>query len=354
MHNKIKVLVVDDSALIRKFLRGILESDQRLEVVDVAYDAFVARELINKHNPDVLTLDIEMPKMNGITFLKSLMRLHPMPVVMISSLTHEGAPATLQALEIGAIDFVAKPVFTAGVNVEGYRETIIEKVVNASRARVRPYLGQDHPSEWDEQTSKNAQLVKGKFLRNNFICAIGASTGGTQALKTVVTALPRNCPPIVVVQHIPAAFSASFAKRIDSLSEVNVYEADDNQIIEPGCVYMAPGHSHLKVVLLGNKYVCKLDSGEPVNRHRPSVDVLFDSVTQVARGNALGVLLTGMGADGAQGLLHMQQARCETIAQDENSSVVWGMPGAAVKLGAANKISDINEMAKNILSTALR
>ncbi len=351
----IKVLIVDDSALIRSLLKEILISDPRLEVVAAAKDAFEARELIKKHNPDVLTLDIEMPKMNGIVFLKNLMRLRPMPVVMVSTLTHEGAPATLEALELGAVDFFAKPKSdVAGGGLESYSDAIVEKVVNAARARVRPLL--DTPTEKDikGQVQKNASLVGNKKQRSGFIVALGASTGGTEALKEVITALPAACPPVVVVQHIPEAFSSSFAARVNKASAVNVYEAEDNQKIESGSVYIAPGHSHLRIALLGGSYICKLEKSEPVNRHRPSVGVLFDSVTECAGKNAIGVIMTGMGADGAESLLRMKQAGIPTVAQDEETSVVWGMPGAAVKLGAADEILPLGKIAGRVLASAYR
>ncbi len=350
----IKVMIVDDSALIRAVLKEILESDNRLDVVASAKDAFEARDLIKKHHPDVITLDIEMPKMNGITFLKNLMRLRPMPVVMISTLTQEGAPATLEALELGAVDFVPKPKTEGGGSLEQYRDTIIEKVVNAARAKVRPFYEDSAPVQLKSRAKSNASIVKSKLLRPKFLCAIGASTGGTEAIKEVVSALPENSPAVVVVQHIPESFSKSYAARVDSLSAVKVYEAKDNQKIEPGCVYIAPGNMHLRVVNTPMGYMCKLCEGEFVNRHRPSVEVLFDSVIESAGKNAMGIMLTGMGNDGSEALLRMKQAGCTTIAQDEDSSVVWGMPGAAVKVGAADKVLSLNKITGEILSAAFK
>ncbi len=350
----IKVMIVDDSALIRAVLTEILESDSRLDVVASAKDAFEARDLIKKHNPDVITLDIEMPKMNGITFLKNLMRLRPMPVVMISTLTQEGAPSTLEALELGAIDFVPKPKTEGGGSLEQYKDTIIEKVVNAARARVRPFHEDSAPVQLKSRSVSNASLVKSKSLRPKFICAIGASTGGTEAIKEVVSALPENSPPVVVVQHIPESFSKSYAARVDSMSAMKVYEAEDNQKIEPGCVYIAPGHMHLQIVNTSMGYMCKLSASDFVNRHRPSVEVLFDSVIEAAGNNAMGVMLTGMGNDGSEALLRMKQSGCTTIAQDEDSSVVWGMPGAAVQLGAVDKVLSLNKITGEILSAAFK
>ncbi|VUD56405.1 Chemotaxis response regulator protein-glutamate methylesterase [Thalassocella blandensis] len=348
---KVKVIVVDDSALIRALLKEILESSERIEVVAAACDAYEARELIKLHNPDVLTLDIEMPKMNGITFLKNLMRLRPMPVVMISTLTQEGAPTTLEALEIGAIDFIGKPKHDGGNSLDEYRDIIVEKVLAASRASIRPQVDSERESR-ATRAKTNLGSIANKKLRSQFICAIGASTGGTEAIKEVVSGLPPNCPPLVIAQHIPASFSASFARRLDGLSAAKVYEAEHDQHIEAGCVYVAPGHSHLRIAKAGGRYVCKLDQGEFINRHRPAVEALFDSVREVAGKHAMGVILTGMGADGSAALLRMRQAGCLTIAQDEASSIVWGMPGMAVKMEGAVKVLDLHDIAKSILHEA--
>lgn len=350
---KIKVLIVDDSALIRALLSEMLDGDPRLEVVACAKDAYEARELIKVHDPDVLTLDIEMPKMNGITFLKNLMRLRPMPVVMISTLTQTGAPATLEALELGAVDFFGKPEADAGNAIQVYSHTIIDKVVGAARANIRSLV--ERPKRIDDgnnRRSVNEKLVKDRKLRTGFICAIGASTGGTEAIKEVVAAMPANSPPLVITQHIPASFSRSFASRVDGLSAVKVCEAEHDQRILQGHVYIAPGHSHLRIIRGASGYVCKLDSGPTVNRHRPAVEVLFDSVLACAGKRALGVILTGMGADGAQALLRMREQGCFTLAQDEETSVVWGMPGAAAKINAAEKILPLNNISKAILDAA--
>jgi len=338
-----KVLIIDDSALIRALLTDVLQSDGRLEVVGTASDPYEARELIKKLNPDVLTLDIEMPRMNGIQFLKNLMRLRPMPVVMISTLTQEGAPATLEALELGAVDFVPKPKNDSADALERYRDEIVTKVAIAAKANLRFRGDSIGPS-----AAQRSPLPKGR-AREGFLCAIGASTGGTEAIKDVITALPEGAPAIVVTQHIPEAFSLSFARRVDSLSAVHVYEAQQDQLIEPGNVYIAPGDSHLRVRKQGGKYRCKLDKEALVNRHRPSVEVLFDSVIAAAGDNALGVMLTGMGADGSAALLRMRESGCATICQDEESSVVWGMPGVAVKLGAAQKVLPLNKISGAIM-----
>lgn len=343
---KKRVLIVDDSALIRALLTDIIDKDPRLEVVAAASDPYEARELIKRHNPDVITLDIEMPKMNGIAFLKNLMRLRPTPVVMISTLTHAGAPATLEALELGAVDFLGKPNADAG-SLEAYRQNICEKVYWAAKANLQ--------SKADYESTTEAVVKNEKALADkNFICAIGASTGGTEAIKSLVKLLPENSPPMVAAQHIPETFSTSFAKRLDSCGKIRVYEAEHNQVIESGSLYIAPGHSHLRVIKHGTGYICRLDQSEPVNRHRPSVEVLFDSVVACAGSSALGVLLTGMGADGSEALLRMRQAGCMTVAQDEETSVVWGMPGVAVKLGGAEKVLPLNRIAKFIISQAYK
>lgn len=342
--------MVDDSAYIRALLTEILNGHPQLQVVAGAVDPYEARTLIKQHSPDVLTLDIEMPKMNGISFLKNLMRLRPMPVVMISTLTQDGAPATLQALEIGAVDFFGKPNADATGALANYEEIIIEKVLCAAKANIQAKEGMREQGQLPKLTPE--LINAGKNLSPLFICALGASTGGTEAIKAVVSGLPENAPPIVVAQHIPQGFSTSFAKRLDSCSKVKVYEAEDSQRIERGSVYIAPGHSHLRIDKSGGKYRCRLDKGATVNRHRPSVSVLFDSVIETAGHNAMGVLLTGMGADGADALLRMKEASCYTIAQDEATSVVWGMPGAAVKLGAAKSVLPLNNVSGAILQHA--
>jgi len=346
MIKKKKVLIVDDSALIRAVLSEIINSDPRLEVIEEAKDPYDAREKIKRTSPDVITLDVEMPKMNGIAFLKNLMRLRPMPVVMISTLTQEGAPVTLEALELGAVDFLPKPVNKGASALESYRQEIVEKVFAASGANVK-----SGEARQNSQPENGSRIVAGKY-KPGVICAIGASTGGTEAIKDVIRVLPENSPPVVITQHIPAAFSASFARRVDGLSAMKVCEAQHNQPIEKNSVYIAPGSAHLKIAGGAAGYVCKLEDSEPVNRHKPSVDVMFDSVLSVAGPRAFGVLLTGMGADGAHALLRMRQAGCETAIQDEESSVVWGMPGSAYKLGASDNVMTLAEISRFIIKTA--
>lgn len=347
MRKKIKVLIVDDSALVRGLLTQIIGNHPSLEVVAVAADPYEARELIKQHDPDVLTLDIEMPKMNGIAFLKNLMRLRPMPVVMISTLTQEGAPITLEALECGAVDFLGKPQGRGDAGLREYGDIIAEKILCAARANVRGL----EPAEREPAASKVLR-ASDRPIKHHFICAIGASTGGTEAIKDIVRQLPERSPPLVITQHIPDVFSTSFARRLDSLSEIKVYEAEHEQPVEAGCAYLAPGHSHLKVIRRGGGYVCQLEQSEMVNRHRPSVEVLFDSVRTAAGAYAMGVILTGMGSDGAAALLRMREAGAVTVAQDEATSVVWGMPGAAVKLNAAVKILPLHKIARFILAEA--
>ncbi len=353
---KIKVLIVDDSALIRQILTEILSSDPQIEVVGVAADPLIARDKIKQLTPDVLTLDVEMPKMDGITFLSNIMRLRPMPVVMISSLTEAGADITFQALELGAVDFVAKPKVDVTHGMEQYAEEIIEKVKAASQAKLRVTgNAANTPSSASLERHTADAILKKSFNNKHFsstekIIAIGASTGGTEAIKDVLVGLPAHMPGIVVTQHIPEQFSGPFAVRMNKCSAMEVCEASDGQQILPGHVYIAPGSHHLMVERSGARYICKLSDGLPVNRHRPSVDVLFRSVAQNAGGNAVGVILTGMGNDGAAGLKEMQDAGAPTIAQDENSSVVWGMPGEAVKLGAADSILSLDKVAGKVMS----
>jgi two-component system chemotaxis response regulator CheB len=342
---KTKVLIIDDSALIRSLLTALLNEDNRLEVVATANDPYDAREKIKQYSPDVLTLDIEMPKMNGIVFLKNLMRLRPLPVVMISTLTQAGAPATLEALEMGAIDFVAKPQGDDPLALERYGRDICEKVYWAAKANLAQLSPSVNPS--------SAPMAPG-HLKSGFICAMGASTGGTEAIKYVISNLPKNAPPIVIAQHIPAAFSQSFAKRVDAASVVIVHEAEHNQAILPGHVYLAPGHSHLRVKRLGAGYICQLDEGPEVNRHRPSVEPLFDSVNEAAGKSAMGVMLTGMGADGARALLRLKEQGAHTVVQDESTSVVWGMPGAAFKMGAAIQVLPLDKISGAIIKQAFR
>jgi two-component system chemotaxis response regulator CheB len=353
---RIRVLIVDDSALVRSLLTDILRADPGIEVVGAASDAHVAREKIKQLNPDVLTLDVEMPKMDGITFLKNLMRLRPMPVVMVSSLTERGADVTLDALAIGAVDYLSKPKIDLAATLKDYSEELIEKIRTASRASVRALdASRAAMIAVRPKFSADAVLPKAdsKQLRTtDRIIAIGASTGGTEAIKAVLTRLPPDTPGVVIAQHIPKAFSTPFAKRMNDCCQMTVYEAEDGQQVLAGHAYIAPGDRHLMVVRDGARYVLRLDDGVPVNRHKPSVDVLFRSVAQNAGRNAIGVILTGMGKDGAKGLKEMLEAGSQTIAQDEATSVVWGMPGEAVSLGAAQHVISLDSVAGKIRSLA--
>ena len=341
----VKVLVIDDSPLIRRVLTEILHQAEDIEVVGSAEDPYQAREMIKQLNPDVLTLDIEMPKMDGISFLKNLMRLRPMPVVMISTLTQKGSPITLEALELGAVDFIAKPTVNVSEQFTQYAKVVQQKVRTAATARVRSFKLSNVNSM---ETLANAQFSHNKVL------AIGASTGGTEAIKEVLIRMPENCPPIVITQHIPPVFSSSFAQRMDRTCTINVKEAAQGDKLTSGCAYIAPGDQHLSVKQQGGSLYCQLDQSDPVNRHRPAVDVLFNSLVEVCPKNTIAALLTGMGSDGAKGLLALKQHGAYTLAQDELSSVVWGMPKAAVELGAAIDIVSLDKVAQQLLSQAIK
>ncbi|HBK54977.1 MAG TPA: chemotaxis response regulator protein-glutamate methylesterase [Xanthomonadales bacterium] len=341
----IKVLVIDDSALVRQVLTELLSADPDIEVVGSAADPIVARDKIKTLAPDVLTLDVEMPRMDGLTFLENLMRLRPMPVVMVSSLTERGAEVTLEALALGAVDFVAKPKLDVARGLADYADELREKVRAAARARVGAAPAQRLPEQ-----PKTAVPPQRRFRTTDRLIAIGASTGGTEAIREVLEAMPPDAPAIVIVQHIPPGFSAAFAQRMNRCSAMAVFEARDGQPILPGHVYIAPGDRHLRVVGDGAKWLCRLDDGPQINRHRPSVDVLFRSVLTHAGRNAVAAVLTGMGDDGARGLLELREAGVHTVVQDEASSVVWGMPGSAVKLGAAEEILPLAQIAPRLLA----
>lgn len=323
---KIKVLVVDDSPVFRSLLTELISSDPDLEVVGSAEDPYEARELIKKFSPDVLTLDIEMPKMNGVQFLKNLMRLRPMPVVMISTLTQHGAETTLHALELGAVDYFPKPAMDSTGDMLAYKELINSKLKMAAMANVN-----SDPSP----SPVNVPTIIAKKSKCEII-AIGASTGGTEAVRNVISALPAGLPPILITQHISALFTGPFAERLNSVSQVNVQELGVGVVpLINGCAYVAPGDKHMVVLRKGSKLYGQVDDRPPVNRHKPSVDVMFDSISETVGAKALGIILTGMGNDGAKGMLKMKESGAVTIAQDEKTSVVWGMPRVAVEIGAA-------------------
>jgi two-component system chemotaxis response regulator CheB len=347
---RIKVLIIDDSALVRSLLTRILGADSELEVVGTAPDAFIAREKIKLLQPDVLTLDVEMPRMDGLQFLRNLMRLRPMPVVMCSSLTERGADVTLAALELGAVDFVTKPRIDVAHVLQSYADELIAKVKAAAAARVRAFSGPLVPlGEAGARAGAAGAALPARARSADQIVAIGASTGGTEAIRQVLSRLPSDAPGVVISQHIPRAFSGQFAARMDACAAVSVQEAQDGALIQPGHVFIAPGDRHLLVERDGAYCRCRLHDGGPVNRHRPSIDLLFASVAEQVGTRAIGVLLTGMGNDGARGLKQMRAHGAHTIAQDEASSVVWGMPGAAVALGAAERVLPIEQIAAALI-----
>jgi two-component system chemotaxis response regulator CheB len=351
---KISVIVVDDSALVRQLLSDILNADAEIEVVATAADPYQAREKIKIFNPDVLTLDVEMPRMDGVTFLRNLMRLRPMPVVMVSTLTEHGAQVTLEALELGAFDFVAKPKLDLSHTLADYAEEITSKVKAAAVVNLSALERRSGPGAADKLTADAVLApLAGKATRlktTEKVIAMGASTGGTEAIKHVLCALPAGAPGIVITQHIPVAFSAAFAKRVDGFAAIQVRQAEEGEQILPGHAYIAPGDKHLLVERSGARYYCRLNDGPPVSRHKPSVDVLFRSVAQHVGPNAVGIMLTGMGSDGAQGMLEMRQAGAVNLVQDEKTSVVWGMPGAAIKAGATEKALPLQKIAAEIMA----
>lgn len=344
---KIKVLIIDDSALMRQVLTAVLQQDPDLEVVGTAINPLIAREKIKSLKPDVLTLDVEMPGMDGITFLDKLMRLHPLPVVMVSTHTEKGAEATLRALELGAVDFVAKPRgrLREGLSHE-LAEEICAKVRAAAGAHVRPV------SAAPVVKPVPAPSPVAPVACRDGIVVIGASAGGTQAITEIMAKLPPATPGIAIVQHMPPRFTASFAERLHHQSRLEVREAKSGDRLRPGVALVAPGGFHMEIMRAGGGYAVRVLEGEPVNRHRPSVDVLFESAARVAGPAALGIILTGMGSDGARGLQAMRLAGAHTIAQDEKSCVVFGMPEQAIRLGAAGLVVSLERIADHITGWA--
>jgi two-component system chemotaxis response regulator CheB len=341
----IKVLVVDDSALIRSLLSEIVRADAELQLVGVAPDAFVARDLIKQHSPDVITLDVEMPRMDGLTFLDKLMKGRPTPVVMISSLTERGSEATLRALELGAIDFIAKPKLGIAEGMQAYAEEIRAKLKVAARAR----LLRRNPAAAQRPAERGLPIIGTEKL-----IAIGASTGGTEAIKDVLLGLPADSPGVVITQHMPPGFTRSFAARLDRLCRISVCEARDGDRILPGTALLAPGGLHMEVTRSGANYVARLSEGPPVNGHRPAVDVMFNSAARCAGRNLIAALLTGMGKDGALGLLEIRESGGYTVAQDEASCVVYGMPREAAEIGAAEEVLPLDEIGPALLAQARR
>lgn len=341
---KTRVLVVDDSALMRGLLTQMINLSPDMDVVGAAPDAQSAREMIKALSPDVLTLDVQMPKMDGLEFLERLMRLRPMPVVMVSSFTEAGSDITLKALELGAIDFIGKPRADSGRSMESYAEELVEKLRAAKGARLRRQMTSQGLAASPLRSSDISDRGGG-----GKIIFVGASTGGTEAIKEFLQGVPADCPPILVVQHMPETFTASFARRLDGICAPRVIEAQGNEKVEPGTVYIAPGHSHMLIRRAASGYVTELASTPPVNRHRPSVDVLFDSAAALVGNKAVGVILTGMGKDGAQGLLRMRQAGAKTFGQDEASCVVYGMPREAFLIGAVDEQCSLEHMTRRVL-----
>ena len=341
--SKIRVLIIDDSALMRGILQKIINSYPDMEAIGAAHHPLQAREMIKQMNPDVLTLDVDMPEMDGLVFLEKLMRLHPMPVLMISALTERGSEAALRSLELGAVDFLAKPKLSVAEGMQAYADEIAEKIRAAARAKLRPGV----------VPASSLPVVGGRLSGTEKLIIVGASTGGTEALKALLTPMPADAPAILIAQHMPEAFTKSFAARLDGLCEMSVGEAVHNERVLPGHVYLAPGNSHLLVKRSGSNYVLEVNQAERVNHHRPSVDVLFHSAARCAGANALGVMLTGMGKDGALGMLEMRRAGAYNYAQDEASCVVYGMPRAAVEVGAVHESLPIQEMARTVLARAM-
>ena len=364
--NKIKVLVVDDSALIRNLMSKIINSQSDMETIATAPDPFIARDQIKKFNPDVITLDIEMPKMDGIEFLEKIMRLRPTPVVMVSTLTERGTDVTFRALELGAVDFVTKPKLDISQGMINYANEITDKIRAAYAARFRltrltpkpmsktvepqidPVTGMALPAAVIKPAASNNALGN-RFAATEKLVLIGSSTGGTEAIRVILEQLPKDSPAILITQHMPAGFTKSFADRLNQVCGITVKEATNGERILPGHAYIAPGDKHLLLGRNGANYVCQLSEAEPVNRHRPSVEVLFKSGQEVSPRNIVGIMLTGMGKDGAQAMADMKKAGSYNICQDEASSVVFGMPREAIALGAADEVVPLNQIAKRLL-----
>ncbi|HEX7853498.1 MAG TPA: chemotaxis response regulator protein-glutamate methylesterase [Sphingobium sp.] len=355
---KTRVLVIDDSASVRQTMKAILEEDPELEVIATAADPFAAARYIQDQLPDVITLDVEMPRMDGITFLRKLMQQCPIPVVMCSSLTEEGSETLLQAMEAGAVDVILKPRVGVADHLAEARMMIRETVKGAAKARVRGRKPAPRPVEPQKKLTADAVLPpptgKAMSRTTEMVVCIGASTGGTEALREVLEALPANSPGIVIVQHMPENFTRAFAKRLDSLCEVSVKEAEDGDTVMRGHVLIAPGGRHTLLERQGARYLVSVRDGPLVSRHRPSVDVLFRSAARCAGANAVGIIMTGMGDDGARGLLEMKQGGARTFAQDEASSIVFGMPKEAIARGAADKVVPLNAIARELLHATAR
>ena len=363
---KIRVVVVDDSALVRSMLTEIINRQPDMECIGAAADPLVAREMIRNLNPDVITLDVEMPRMDGIDFLSKLMRLRPMPVVMVSTLTERGAEVTLKALELGAIDFVAKPKIGVADGLKQLANEIADKVRIAAKARIhrsptpanapaapattsaRPGAGAGGGAASSPAASAASPASLGRLSTEKLVF-IGASTGGTEATKEVLLALPADAPAVVITQHMPPGFTKSYAARLDSLCRIRVKEATDGERVLPGHAYIAPGGMHLSVEHSGANYIARVQDGDPVNRHKPSVEVLFKSAARVVGRNAIGIMLTGMGADGAKAMREMKDAGAYCVAQDEASCVVFGMPREAIAAGAVDQVLPLKDVGPHLM-----
>lgn len=352
--DKIKVLIVDDSAVVRQTLSAILSSDPKIEVIDTASDPYYAAKKIQSRVPDVITLDIEMPRMDGLTFLRKIMTQHPMPVVIISSLTTEGTQTAMKALELGAVEIITKPQLGTKTFLEESKIRLCDVVKAAAKAKLRKKMFFDTRMEVKPKLSADAVIQKmnrqSMIKTTDMVVAVGASTGGTEALLTFLQGLPADADGILIVQHMPEMFTKSFANRLDSICKISVKEAENNDTVIRGRALIAPGNKHMLLKRSGARYYVQITDGPLVNRHRPAVDVLFRSTAQFAGSNAVGIIMTGMGDDGAKGLLEMKEAGAYTIGQDEQSCVVFGMPKEAIKLGGVMKVLPLEKIASHLIT----
>lgn len=351
MKNKIKVLIIDDSALVRKVLSDILQSDKEIEVMGTAANPYFASEKIKHELPDVITLDVEMPRMDGLTFLKILMSQKPIPVIIISSLTERASLTTIKALELGAVDVVKKPSVRGITDFKNGDRIQLLNLVKAASKVVLKKRSLKNPTEKLKpiNTAKPSFATDSLIQTSNKIVVIGASTGGTEAIRQILMALPYDAPPMAIVQHMPELYTKSFAQRLDQICAVTVKEASNGDALIRGQVLIAPGNQHMEIRRSGARYFVALNSNEPINRHRPSVDVLFNSAAKYVANNCISILLTGMGKDGAQGMVTLKESGAETIAQDEASSIVFGMPREAIMLGGAKQVQPLDKMASIIM-----
>ncbi|HPH03004.1 MAG TPA: chemotaxis response regulator protein-glutamate methylesterase [Spirochaetota bacterium] len=350
MAKKVRVLVIDDSAVVRQTLSDVLSADPEIEVIGTAADPFVAAERLKTEIPDVITLDVEMPRMDGLTFLKKLMTQHPLPVVMCSSLTDKGCETAIRALEYGAVEIITKPKMGVRQFLEEARVQICDAVKAAASVKVKPV---SEPKKPAAKLTADAMLslpaTKAMVKTTERIIAVGASTGGTEALRIYLEAMPKDCPGIVIVQHMPEHFTRAFSQRLNEICTIEIKEAADGDTVHPGRALIAPGNHHMLLKRSGARYYVEIKDGPLVSRHRPSVDVLFRSAARYAGPNAVGVIMTGMGDDGARGLLEMKEAGAQTVAQDEASCVVFGMPNEAIKRGAADRVLPLSALAMHSL-----